>query len=83
MMEMWDLFRELGQELLSQCNEKVQFGIGTATYPWLTVTVTVGADPISRASCQTQQREQMELMERPLLPWEESDNVWNYAIYDV
>ena len=84
-LEVWDLFRAIGEDLVPQCIEKGRFGYGTASYSWLgmTVTVTIGADPTSRANCRAQQREQMELMERPLMPWEESDNVWNYAIYDV
>ena len=81
----WDLFRAMVEELVSQCIEKGRVGYGTRTYSWMSIMVTVfvGATPSTREAIRTTQRQQMEMMVRPLMPWEESDNVYNYPIYDV
>ena len=68
-----------------QCLEKGRMGFGTSTYSTMPVSVmaTIGATQNTQEACRTQQRDQRRMMHIPLLPDEEPDNWWNYAIYDV
>ena len=79
-LEIWDLFREIGEQLVVQCIEKDRVGHGTSTYPWMDVMVLIGDSSIIQEACRERQRDQRRYM---ALPQEDPDNVWSYTIYDV
>ena len=82
-MEMWDLFRKIGDELVTQCTENDLLGYSRSTYPWMDVVVFLGATPNMQESYRARQRNQRRLMALPLSSDEDYGNVFSYAVYDV